>query len=314
MLTVNLFVKPYGISAAGSLCAILAVLLLDSCQEDLGLRDDFPEPFSLYGVLSPDRDTQSVRVYRLEAYPTLSLDDPHGVSFSSTDLETGELLVWRDTVLFEPNGQQDLVFWAPMKADYEHRYRVEAVRQSDGAASYVEVRIPPPVSVRFEELESDEFGEVDIDVFIEGEGIRALRPEVRYTVGFVQGPPSNTATIPITYQGFEQQTENGWLLTIDLVLDRWRVHTEYVKLLGPLALWCPQFDLIGMEVHVIVGDTLWDPPAGLFDPNLLSHHRVLSNVENGLGFVGGGYRRVEYLFPSRAAVEKACFGYVWSFG
>ena len=33
--------------------------------------------------------------------------------------------------------------------------------------------------------------------------------------------------------------------------------------------------------------------------------------DGGFGFLGGGYRIVEPLFPSRNAVELACFAYAW---
>lgn len=67
--------------------------------------------------------------------------------------------------------------------------------------------------------------------------------------------------------------------------------------------------LKGLELHATVGDTAWNPAGGYFDPNILSQPGRLSNVENGFGFVGGGYSLNAPLNPSRESVESACFRY-----
>lgn len=283
----------------------LICLLAAGCEEDLGLRDEFPEPFTLYGLLSPQLDTQSVRVYSLEAFPNVAFDD--GISFLSTDLVTGEQLVWQDSVVTKPNGQQDLVFWAPFRPKFNRSYRVEAIRQSDGASSYAEVRIPPPVLVRLEEPFSPEINEVFVNVLIEGPDIRALNPEIVYRV-FTEG--NRELKILRTYHRSEHPTENGWMFTFNFYVERLWVQSFYNQLAPDMTgIRCQAVNLVEMELHLIVGDSAWDPPEGNLDPNLLSHPQALTNVENGLGFVGGGYRIAEPLMPSRETVEKACFKY-----
>ena len=295
-------------------CLLLLWVLLLGCNEDLRLRDDFPQPFTLYGVLSPDLDTQSVRLYPLDDFPLLHPTESLDISFFSTDLTTGERLVWQDTLLIEPNGQHDLVFWAPFRAEFDHLYRVEAVRQNDGAMSSAEVKIPSPVSVSIVELDSPNINEVFIKVFIEGDNIRVLKPELVYTV---KGSDSqfglgDVLSITRRYHKAEQPFEMGWEFTFNMYLDRYRVQGEYNVLLPAfLGIRCQVLDLRKLDLHLIVGNSDWDPPEGDLDPNLLSHQNALTNVENGLGFIGGGYRIVESLRPSREAVEKACFTYVW---
>jgi len=70
---------------------------------------------------------------------------------------------------------------------------------------------------------------------------------------------------------------------------------------------CPQLVLRALDLRVLIGDQMWDPPGGTFDPNILSQPKTMTNVENGFGFIGAGYRVVAPLFPSREAVEYACF-------
>ena len=288
---------------------LLTSLLLFGCEEDLGLREAVPEPFTLYGVLSPDLDIQSVRVYPLERFLTLPLEDPHGIVFTSTDLETGDQIVWQDTVLVAPNGQQDLIFWAPFRAEFGHRYRVEATRASDGARSYADVAIPLPVTVRLDEFDSPAITETNVRIDIEGEAFRILKPEIVYTITGLSDP--STFTFDISHQGSERPVEKGWALDVNLWADRYHIQAKFTALVGSGGIQCPIMALQSMALHLIVGAPPWDPPGGSFDPNLLSHQNALDNVENGLGFVGAGYRIAEPLFPSREAVEDACFVYVW---
>ena len=265
-------------------------ILSSGCEENLNLRDNFPEPFTLYGVLSPDLDTQSIRVYPLDAFPRLDQEVPEGIRFTSVDLMTGEEIIWTDTIDTAPNGQRDLVFWAPFRAEFEHVYHINATRLSDNAQSYADVRIPGTVSVHFIELESPAINQADIHIFIEGDNIRVLKPKIVYTAKAPITRLRDTMSVPRNYQGIEQPNEQGWDFVIDMYQDRFWVQAEFRG-----GIRCPSIELIRMDLHVIVGDSVWDPPDGRSDPNLLSYPGLLSNVENGLGFIGGGYRIIESL-------------------
>lgn len=293
---------------------LLATLLLFGCEEDLNLREDYPEPFTLYGILSPDLDTQWVRVYPLEASPALAPTLLPDIRLTSRDLDTGEQQIWQDTILTQTNGQQDLVFWSAFDAELNHTYRLEAIRATDGSRSSVEVKIPPPVLVRIEELGSPSISEVFLRIHIEGTDFRALKPEIEYDVRYTALPHIRN-TYTLSHQSSEHPTEQGWAFDFNFYLDRYSVQGMYnVDLLKmgilPNGIRCSIVDLLDMKLHLVVGSANWDPPFGRFDPNLISHQSVLTNVENGLGFVGGGYRIAEKLRPSREAVEDACFNYM----
>ena len=58
-------------------------------EEDLAVREPFENvPFTVYGVLSPDLDTQAVRIHVPEEFPTLGMSEGLDADVSSTDLET----------------------------------------------------------------------------------------------------------------------------------------------------------------------------------------------------------------------------------
>lgn len=45
-----------------------------------------------------------------------------------------------------------------------------------------------------------------------------------------------------------------------------------------------------ITVNTIIADDEWSPPGGLFNALELARPNVMTNVQNGYGFVGGGYR------------------------
>jgi hypothetical protein len=278
---------------------------LTGCEEDLVSRDHVAAPFSIYGVLSPDLTTQSIRVYPLEDIPTLGSPEPLDVNVVSTDLETGERLTWRDTVLVEPNGQHEYIYWAPFRAEFGHEYRVEVVRRADGARSFAEVRVPEPVIVRI----VNDRDAAAMQVLIEGERIRVLKPELVYTLANIASG-CQVIRNRFSYQGRERRVEAGWRVDVNLVVDRSDILFECNGLTVFPPPYCPPFlHLRSLDLNVLVGDVAWDPAGGVLDPDLLSEHNTMTNVENGFGFIGAGYRTVAPLYPSNEALEYACFAY-----
>lgn len=290
-----------------SRCTLAAVLILvtvigSGCSEQIHVDRRIDKPFALYGVLTPDRDTQSVRLFELQELPTLELLDPSRFSLSSTDLSTGQRQIWQDTLIANPGDGPGLVYWAPFRPDLGHTYRLEAVRLSDGARSHADVRIPPPVTLRLNEERAPL-----LQIIIEGEGVRALKPEVEYVV--LPPPPADTprTRIKFEYQEQEERAGDAWTLTLNMIIDY-----EEIRYIVVADNFCnEEVVLDSLKLHLLVGDETWDPPGGVFDPYVLSQPERMSNVVNGFGFIGGGYRIVRPLFPSREAVESACFIYVW---
>jgi len=272
-----------------------------SCEEDLDLRDTFPQPFTLYGVLSPDLNTQYVRVYPIDVLPRLDQEVPEGIQFTSTDLMTGEELVWVDTFDVAPNGQKDLVFKSVFKPQHGHIYRVMATRIADGANSYADVRIPPVVSIRTEEAAVEAPNEAILNLIVEGESIRVLKPEITYEViGCARGGVGPRRSYTYQHHRLEERTDNGWRVPFNIWVDRLFVTGEYGNGIQPFTLI-----LNGVKVNILVGDEAWDPPFGRFDINLLSHPEVLTNVQNGLGFIGAGYKTGIQFQPSCELITDA---------
>ncbi len=65
--------------------------------------------------------------------------------------------------------------------------------------------------------------------------------------------------------------------------------------------------LFEVTVSMTVGTDDWDPPGGSFDPDVLAHPEMMTNVDNGYGFVAGGYDEERSLFPSTDALADTWF-------
>lgn len=288
----------------------LTVLLLTGCEEDVTGPDSFDYPYSMWGVLNPFADTQFVRVFPIETGLTPGLPEPLDARFMSMDLGTGEEHTWRDSVIVDSLGMVGHVFYAPFRPAWEHEYRLEITR-GDGASSWVEVEIPKQATLVLGE--PDTTRGVILPASIQGEAQNLLRSEVdiyvRYIIGFT--PPPFPQPIYefyhhiIPYDDDLQRTGDGWALTIDLersyfpVLDEVSQDENFVINEG--------ITLLLVEFRVVVANEAWMPPGGVFDPNVLVQPGTMSNVENGFGFVGGGYRLARSWTLPFDVVEKTEF-------
>jgi hypothetical protein len=275
------------------------------CTDSLAPRESYGDPFAVYGLLTPDRDTQFVWVYPIEEFPTLGTPDAlEDVTVTSTDLETGETRIWSDTVLVRENGQHEYLYRSPFRAAFNRRYRIDVLRRSDLESSWAEVRIPPPARVELIDANRD-----TVTLEILGEGIMALNSEIEYHVRTVNRPDTSYMR---QYWGKEEKIPGGWRFKLRFNIDRFWVEAWYTADMKIRYGRCPfraSLFLGEMRLHAIVGDTAWAPPGPVFDPYILSQPGTMENVENGSGFIGGGYRIDALLNVPQDAVEDACFVY-----
>jgi hypothetical protein len=290
---------------------VLAALLAAGCEEDVAAVRNLDQPFSLYGVLSPQVDTQWVRVYAVEDRLQVTPSEPLDARMTSTDLTSDTRYAWRDSLFQEPSGQYAHVFWAPFRADYAHAYRLEVAR-SDGATSTVDVRIPERARL----LPRDEFvqarGEVRVGALVEGTVDNVIWVEARYLVGWLTGFSPTGAPIfdfaPLTLPSNQPITETagGLLVAADLAAAYQPAlslvpaqHLHYVP------EWGVSLGLMTMTVDI--ANEAWTFPGGVFDSTALAQPGAFSNVEGGFGFVGGGYRVSTSWRPPDEAIEAAGF-------
>lgn len=282
------------------LAAIVLTPVLAGCEEGLGPRGGSDLPFTIYGVISPDLDTQTVLVFPIDDFPTQGSPERLDAHVYSVDLSTGEQTTWRDSLLANSDSSFTHAYWAPFRAGYGVQYRL-IVERSDGAASSVEVTVPEPVSVSL--LDESRAGRVPVAV--RGSDFRLLSPEIAYRVYKPGVPPREYS---ISYAGEEFQDAAGWQVRIKMIRDAYDMNYLYNGEMGAIGGNC-RMDFITLgSIHyrAIIGNTIWNPPDGLFNPGLISNPIAMNNVENGYGSVGAGYRIDELLCPSKKLVADSC--------
>lgn len=295
--------------AALTVCSVLSCWILVGCEEDVVTVLGTDRAYSLYGVLSPQLDSQWVRVFpvenRLEPEAHKELD----AEFVSTDLQTGEEHRWRDSVIIDAFGQRAHVFWAPFVAAYDREYRLR-VRRSDGAETSVTVEIPPQTDMVLQEANVTSTSVV-MPVLIEGGAPRLLQVEVVYGVGYrpagLANPASDEVVVP--YPERANATAGGWVVPVNLDEDYHAVRDSLERRIERPVDRDFGILLNLVSLRLIVANDEWNPPDGIFDADVLVQPGTLSNVMNGFGFVGGGYRQeLEWTPPgdvSRAAGFRA---------
>lgn len=153
-----------------------------------------------------------------------------------------------------------------------HQYRVEIIRK-DEQFTYAETQLPNLSSVRAEQQDPIVNADsTDIRQNIVLTGIKALwNVDVIY---HVSGPACfQAARIPVSYGRVGRATENGWEIEVDITRDRQQIGAANQT-------------ICAMGIRARVMDDQWIFPEGELNLEELALPEMLTNVENGYGFVG----------------------------
>lgn len=260
-------------------------------------------PFSLFGLFSPQLDTQRVLVFPVE--PTLRLlpDAPLDAQFVSVNLETQEEMVWSDSLIPQENGGHTHLFWSPFQAAYGSDYRV-IVSDELGNATEVLVKVPPTSEIEI--LPPSVSSDIILPVLVRGDVENLNKVEVKYGVDYRQasaGPKIEDVTFP--HDDRTTRTPEGWLIRINLRSDFRRIE-EFIRSQRAIDISYGIF-LRGIQLRFIAASADWAPPDDNFDPEVLVQPGTLSNVVNGFGFVGAGYRSETSWLPADSVLQLAGF-------
>ncbi len=291
------------------LFAFLALAaLVAGCDQSIQPLIGEDRPYTLWGFLDANADTQRVRVFTIEERLGTDRSGPIDAVVTSTDLATSEVTRWTGEEVTFIDSSTGHVFYAAFRAEFEHSYRLD-VRRSDGATSSASVTIPPPVSVEL----VDARNRIVVPVFIHGRPPNLVDVSVLYDA--VTLPPANPwppgtpaspgheLAVSVPYSGLEEPTDDGWYFEVDLRADFAVVQDTYT-------LNCLSPDHIGLRrirFRFLAADDQWAPPGDSFDPNLLIEPGTFSNVENGFGFFGGGYTVSESWVPTEVVQRSVGF-------
>ena len=273
------------------------LLILTGCAEDVTAVLDVDRTYSLYGYLDPTADTQAVRIFSVDSVLTAWQGASLGVAVRSVDLESGEERVWRDSIVHYHDGTIGHVFWSAFRPSFEGAYRLE-VRGKEGAITSASVELPgpvrPEVGPTIRTNPADWPADMRIPVTWTGGPGELVRTDLHYRIAYARAVYPGCfelldTTVVIPNAVAPARTATGW--DVEVLL------TQDVSRLGK-KLWQERllpsessgFLLMTLAMEVFVGNPAWLPPGGRFDAETLSAPNLFTNVTNGFGFLGAGYR------------------------
>ena len=278
--------RPSSLHLSLLVVALATLVTLTGCEEDVVAITGIDQPYSIYGLLTPQADTQRVAVYEIQ--DVLAPVEPTSLNATirSTDLTTGSSQTWTEQLIQDSLGQYSHVYSSGFVPEYDHRYRVE-VESPDGETTFAEVTVPPLVEVILPEPAP--VVPRLFPIVIEGEAPLLLKILILYRVRYldINGVPSEEI-FPVSYDGEQRRTPTGWAITLTVNQDMRLLSNRLVSAgtIAPATTVSPS----ELQVNMIIASEDWDPPGGTFDFDVLAEPSVFTNVDNGFGYVVSGYR------------------------
>lgn len=259
----------------GIIILLATVLALGGCDTDFDPIQESNRHFSVFGFLDAAADTQFIRVTPVRNAIALS-PRPFDAVVALENLDTGSKTILQDS-LFDFDGRVAYNFWTAEPVEHEAVYRLSATR-SDGAASAVTITLPPAYPDPELLLPPQMAAPPSTTAAIRLANVERLAElQIVFTFRLPGAAADHTNTIALSY--LERVAPLGGNLGVQF--------RPYNDFFGQVA-GCP----IVEDAQVIVAAAGPDWPDFLtIDDETLALADVVTNVENGVGFVGGVSRK-----------------------
>ena len=282
---------------------LIGLLGLTSCDASVDPVLETNQPFTLFGVLSPSLDTQRVLVFPIENTLRPLPNENLNAVFTTTEKATSAEIIWQDSLIEQANGEVHHMYWAPFTANFGATYLI-SVENEIGSKSTAEIIVPGEAEIIVEDV--DDISDIILPVRVVGEIARLNKVEVQYGFDYNQlsiAPKLDTHVIPLD----DRVSRDGEDLVIRINLSRdYILVRDFIQSQRAIDR-ARGIQLRGIQLRFIAANEEWAPPGGAFDPEILVQPGLMSNVENGFGFVGAGYRVVHNWLPADSIAEAAGF-------
>lgn len=277
--------------------------------------------FTVYGFLDQLEENHSVRVIPVTRNPELILapTEDHRIDAKvfSTDLTAGWIREWDHSFEKLDDGTYGHIFRSRFIVMPGRRYRLEVIR-ADEKMAWAETRIPEiPDAALFEKgpitfsPDSTQIRqEITIPRVASPWDINAIYLLNNQNNGSQPGGGALQAFFFVPYGRSGLRTADGaWRVTLNLNQDTETVRQLVADYRAEGVYDQTPESAMSMGVQVRIMDTDWDPPLGVFDPEVLAQPDLIGNVQNGYGHFGAlGIFREEW--PIDRALARA-LGYEW---
>lgn len=263
---------------------VLAILTLSSCS------DTFLDPFendgryySVYGFLDASQSVHHLRVIEVSRFAeNIESNRPDTRNFdaqvTTTDLTSGETTRWTHQLRQLSDGTYGHIFTGQFLARQGRTYRLEILR-SDGTIASAETTIPRfPITVPDPDTLFFPYEASPDSAF----AARVTLPDIAspWDITLFYDLQGLNVEVPYGRPGSRTE-EGGWTFEVDMLRDA-PLMRSFLNLDSTDPL--PLLHAITLQIRALDGN--WDPPGGVFDPDVLSQPGTMSNVENGYGFFG----------------------------
>ena len=275
-----------GVRRSGSpdFCPLLLAfcLLLTGCETSFDPFEESDLTFSVMGYLDANADTHFVRVEHLRDSLLLGSLGGINATISLEDLSTGERTVWRDSVFQFGTTVFAHNFWSIQDLLASRRYEF-SVSPIEGPRVSTIVAMPDTFELATSpEITCVDLGRDCVDLpffqlnFLGMERAAALLMIYRYP-DFNQAGGCTDLRIHYWEETFEIPSGQG-------VVINWRDDLRQLEAFWPNIPTPPSFATI--DVFVAAGGESWPDFTGI-DPETLFLPDAFTNIENGIGFLGG---------------------------
>lgn len=276
-------------------------LVLSSCDDAVEAVRTDGKAFTLYGYLNPKADTQAVRVFPIDEILEAEDRDQVDGLMTSTNLETGSKVTWRDSLVTYLDNNQGHVFYSPSRVEFDTPYEVNILRSSDGAITKATTQTPPLVDDSIE-IVRDTGTDIEARVLWK-DAPRLQNVKVRYKMLVeLLGEIIDTFFL-VDYVAEEVVAGSDWQISLQLDDDARQIFRTLNRPQGSRLTLCE------VNIEALVTNREWNPPNGDYDPDVLVQPGIFSNVENGFGFVGSGYNQTTVWLPDSTQIRGAGFQY-----
>lgn len=252
------------------LMLMLAIALAAGCEEPFEpVEQNENAAFSIFGYLDLRADTQWIRVMPIRKKLLLE-PEPIDATVTLEHLESGRVVTLRDSLFaFTDPRLQGVAyaynFWTTEPLQPGGSYRLRAAR-SDGATTTASVEMPADLELTFETGPGVGYDHARLRVRAE----HVLFVDVIYALSTTEGVPAEP--LVIREDGRFPGDEPG---LHGIAVDGFKVDPAGFK------------DVCRQEIRLAVGPADWPFQPELSDIEVALPGTMPSNVENGLGFLGG---------------------------
>ncbi len=274
----NDFIQTFAVAVFAAL-----ILVLGGCETAVDPFQESDNYFSIGGVIDASADTQFVRLTPLRRSVSTPAE-PIDALVTTTDLSTGQITVWHDSVFtLHPEGIAHNM-WSAFDFKPGHSYRLEA-RRTDGAAATAVIALP------------DTFPEVVVQ-------IPMFSPTATINVLDVE----KLADLRLIFCGRESDSPTIRRIDVSLIERTSRYEGGFTTRVEAfeIAAMTGLSHVYWIRILAMAAGPDW-PDFEEMDDETLALPDSYSNVEHGVGFVGGVTSRLAYWPGFTQPVDDACY-------